>query len=92
MSADRPDRRASEASAATEVVAHQTSAALRDLTRWVAAGGSWRVLRQGPPAQVGLISCEGEEMARVESADPSFLAHIQAGQRDADDAADPPSA
>ncbi len=52
---------------------------LDELLRWEAAGGEWRVSSVGPPARVSLLTCDGgEEMARVESSAPSFVAYIEA--------------
>lgn len=59
--------------------------ALAELVRWVAAGGEWRCLEEGPPALVSLCRCDGgEEMARLESSDPAFLAYVNASRLGAD--------
>lgn len=55
------------------------SEALDQLVRWQAAGGEWRLLTKGPPAVVDLVTCDGgQEMVRLESSDPAFLAYVEA--------------
>jgi hypothetical protein len=56
--------------------------ALQDLVRWIDAGGEWRVVSRGASVTVSLVTCDGgEEMGRVTSADPSFVAFVEAGQQ-----------
>ncbi|WP_199253637.1 hypothetical protein [Mycolicibacterium mengxianglii] len=56
--------------------------------RWEDAGGHWRVIGRHPDTgavTVGLYRCDGgEEMGRVQSADPALLAFL-AGRRRSDD-------
>lgn len=55
------------------------STALEELVRWVAAGGEWRLLSMGKQVRVSLVTCDGgEEMGRLESSEPGFLAYIAA--------------
>jgi hypothetical protein len=44
------------------------------LRRWLDAGGTWRLVEQGPTGTiVALMTCDGgEEMERIVSADPAF--------------------
>lgn len=50
------------------------------LTRWRAAGGGWRVIAHTPTGlTVALLTCDGgEEMERIVSSDPSFVAYVNA--------------
>lgn len=50
------------------------------LTRWEAAGGEWRVIVDSPARLiVALLTCDGgEEMGRIASSDPSFVAYVNA--------------
>ncbi|MDI2124600.1 hypothetical protein [Yinghuangia seranimata] len=54
------------------------SAALDRLHRWEDAGGVWRLLAvTNSGASVALYRCDGgEEVERVGSADPEFLAYL----------------
>ncbi|KXP13031.1 hypothetical protein AXK57_01975 [Tsukamurella pulmonis] len=53
---------------------------VEQLQRWEDSGGTWAVLRRsGEGAVVALMRCDGGEIAdRIESADPAFLAHLDA--------------
>ena len=56
--------------------------ALSQLVRWVAAGGQWRLLSVAETVRVSLLTCDGgEEMGRLESADPCFAAYVEAAER-----------
>lgn len=47
------------------------------LARWEAAGAHWRVLRLTPgEAEVQLLSCMGEPVERLRSADREALAYL----------------
>ena len=50
------------------------------LTRWQGAGGVWRVVAHTPAGlTVALLTCDGgEEMERIVSSEPSFLAYVDA--------------
>ncbi len=54
------------------------------LTRWQAAGGGWRVIAHTPShLTVALLTCDGgEEMERIVSSDPSFVAYVKAWSGD----------
>ena len=56
------------------------------LRRWEASGAVWEVLGQaGDELTVALLTCDaGEEMGRVQSADPALRAYI-GGRRRSDD-------
>ncbi len=56
------------------------SAGLERLTRWQGAGGGWRVIAHTPAGlTVALLTCDGgEEMERIVSSDPSFVAYVDA--------------
>lgn len=49
-----------------------------ELERWVAHGGTWRVLsRSGSRVTVSLRRCDdGEEVERLEAQDPALLAYL----------------
>ncbi len=53
------------------------------LTRWRAAGGEWRVLGRTPGSlTVALLTCDGgEEMDRIVSSDPAFVAYVDGWPR-----------
>ena len=56
-----------------------TGAALvHALVRWHAAGGVWRVVDRKPDeVTVALLRCDGgEEVERLRSADPAWLAYL----------------
>jgi len=48
------------------------------LARWVAAGGTWRVVgRSRTAVTVALLTCDGgEEMGRITSADGDVARHV----------------
>ena len=47
------------------------------LERWGGSGGVWRVVAESPDeAEVELLSCDGEPMGRVRSADPDLLGYL----------------
>ncbi|MFD1826320.1 MULTISPECIES: hypothetical protein [Mumia] len=54
---------------------------LEVLERWVRAGGTWSVVsRTARRATVALCRCDGgEEVDRLTSDDPAFLAHVARG-------------
>lgn len=49
------------------------------LTRWTEAGGEWRVVARTPPSvAVAMLTCDGgEEMQRIVSSDPTFVAYLE---------------
>ncbi len=56
--------------------------ALGELVRWVASGGEWRLLSMTDTVRVSLLTCDGgEEMGRLESADPCFAAYVEAASQ-----------
>ena len=59
------------------------------LRRWEASGAVWEVLgKAGDELSVALLTCDaGEEMGRVQSADPALRAYI--GSRRRSDDSDP---
>ncbi len=50
------------------------------LARWRDAGGAWTLTAQTPTSiTVGLLTCDGgEEMERIVSDDPAFVAYVAA--------------
>lgn len=56
------------------------------LERWQRSGAVWRVIGRGRSrVTVALLSCDaGEEVERLSSADPTWLAHLQ-GRDSSDD-------
>ncbi len=54
---------------------------VRALVRWHAAGAVWRVVdRQSEEVTVALLRCDGgEEVERLSSADPVWLAYLTGG-------------
>jgi hypothetical protein len=47
------------------------------LERWEGSGGVWRVAATRPgEAEVELLSCDGEPMGRVHSADPALIDYL----------------
>ncbi len=50
------------------------------LHRWEVSGAAWRVVARGPTrVTVALLRCGGgEEVDRLTSGDPSWLAHLRA--------------
>lgn len=48
------------------------------LRRWEGSGAAWRVVARGPArVTVALLRCDGgEEVDRLTSGDPSWLAHL----------------
>ncbi len=57
------------------------------LSRWLAAGGDWRVIVRTPSSlTVALLTCDrGEEMDRIVSSDSSFVACVADLEASADD-------
>ena len=52
-----------------------------ELERWEVSGGTWRVDgRTAEGLEVALCTCDGQEMARIRSADPALAAYV--GDRD----------
>ncbi len=52
---------------------------LEILERWIRAGGTWNVVsRSQARVTVALCRCDGgEEVDRVTSTDPAFVAHVE---------------
>lgn len=59
---------------------------IQALQRWQDAGAVWRVLRRQPDrATVALLRCDGgEEVERLTSGDPAWLAYLD-GRHGSDD-------
>ena len=54
---------------------------VRVLERWEASGGHWRVLETRTDwVEVGLLSCDGEQMSRVSSARTAVLSSYLDGR------------
>ena len=55
--------------------------ALEELRRWEAFGALWEVVRRTESElTVSLCRCDGgEEVGRITSGDPAFLAHVSDG-------------
>jgi hypothetical protein len=60
---------------------------LDTLHRWYAAGAAWRVVERGPSGvTVALLRCDGgEEVDRVRSADPDWVAYLEHRDSSADE-------
>lgn len=58
-----------------------TDDALEELRRWEDFGAVWEVVRRtGTEVTVSLCRCDGgEEVGRITSSDPAFLAHVSDG-------------
>jgi hypothetical protein len=55
-----------------------TSSDLERLTRWELSGAAWRVdARSSDGLVIALLTCDaGEQVDRLETADPGVLAHV----------------
>ena len=60
---------------------------LAQLRRWEAAGGTWRVQRQGDAGvTVALLTCgAGEQVDEIASAEPALLAYVANAERSGDE-------
>ncbi len=63
----------------------QSSSASKDaarLTRWVEAGGTWRLVsRTSSAVTIAMLTCDGgEEMERWSSSDPAFVEQVSGGR------------
>jgi hypothetical protein len=48
-----------------------------ELERWEVSGGTWRVdARTAEGLEVALCTCDGQEMARISSADAALAAYV----------------
>ena len=57
----------------------ESSSDLERLVRWIAAGGEWQSVSCEREVTVALLTCDrGEEMERIVSADPHFVAFVAA--------------
>ncbi len=50
---------------------------LERLLRWAAFGGTWWLLERRPGlAEIALLTCSGEEMGRLRSAEPDVAGYV----------------